>query len=432
MYIWEDARGHWHCIWHNTGLTSRNYGLHQDGGHSFSVTGHDPWYCIDGKGGHGLCTPDTPAPYNTTLWHTSADGSVMETVMGTRERPHMLFNEDGSPLALVTATRYCNGSGTALCASDVPPGYSDRSFTSVALLRQSSHKTDDDRGGAVHDAADDMDEPTIAAAGMHFEAPVTVGHHYFWANGMMGMAGGVALGQAEGSLFYTTSDSGTSWSPVMLTAPKAGGAAPLTEATVLSADGKTLHDISGVAKGSGDRTSINTSTSCFFTRLANGTFTAAVKARQVVFRGLPKPASNFRTDGRGYVKLADGSLLMSIILDWGIVAYTSSDGFHWDYVGTILDGADVPDSEEGPNENDLAVLSSGSIICIIRLDGGDGRKAAPPDMKAHHMLPYVKTVSNTGGKTILVKARQSDRHERVNHRLCPTTFAWPAWRRCRP
>ena len=47
----------------------------------------------------------------------------------------MMFNEDGSPLALVTAVRYCNGS-VALCASDVPPGYSDRSFTSVALLRQ--------------------------------------------------------------------------------------------------------------------------------------------------------------------------------------------------------------------------------------------------------------------------------------------------------
>jgi hypothetical protein len=48
----------------------------------------------------------------------------------------MLFNADGSALALVTATRYCNGSSAALCASDVPPGYSDRSFTSVALLRQ--------------------------------------------------------------------------------------------------------------------------------------------------------------------------------------------------------------------------------------------------------------------------------------------------------
>jgi hypothetical protein len=156
MYMWRDVRGHFHCIWHNTGHTSSRFGPYQEGAHSFSVDGRDPWYCVDGKGGHGYCTPDTPAPYNTTLYHyvyggstlpasagagasegegEGEDAEVIETVMGTRERPHMLFANDGSPLALVTATRYCNGS-RPLCASDVPPGFSDRSFTSVALLRQ--------------------------------------------------------------------------------------------------------------------------------------------------------------------------------------------------------------------------------------------------------------------------------------------------------
>ena len=67
-------------------------GPHQDGAHSFSVDGRDPWYCVDGKGGHGACTEDTPAPYNTTLWHTRArsqsDGDgVARDVMGSRERP---------------------------------------------------------------------------------------------------------------------------------------------------------------------------------------------------------------------------------------------------------------------------------------------------------------------------------------------------------
>ena len=91
---------------------------------------------------------------------------------------------------------------------------------------------------------------------------------------------------------------------------------------------------------------------------------------------------------------------MSIILDWGIVAYGSSDGgFAWEYVGTILDATSAPDSEEGPNENDLALLSDGSIICVIRLDAGDGRKALPPDHVAHHMLQYVKTISRDNGKT---------------------------------
>lgn len=119
---------------HNTGETSKNHGPHQDGAHSFSVDGRDPWYCVDGAGGHGMCTADTPAPYNTTLWHTR-NGVVQATVMGTRERPHMLFTEEGAPLALVTATRYCNGTQAPLCAADVPPGYSDRSFSSVAKLR---------------------------------------------------------------------------------------------------------------------------------------------------------------------------------------------------------------------------------------------------------------------------------------------------------
>lgn len=31
MYIWQDTRGHWHCVWHNTGHTSINHGHHQDG-----------------------------------------------------------------------------------------------------------------------------------------------------------------------------------------------------------------------------------------------------------------------------------------------------------------------------------------------------------------------------------------------------------------
>jgi hypothetical protein len=247
---------------------------------------------------------------------------------------------------------------------------------------------------------------TTASAGsdsIHFEAPVIVGHHYFWANGVMGFGSGrIALGQAEGSNFYTTTNAGVTWSPVSLHAPKGHSAMAeaATEATVLSADGKTLHDISGVSKGGNmSFTSFNSSTSCHYT-YTNGTFTAVVKDTRILFRGLPKPANNFRTDGRGYVKLADGSLVMSIILEWGIVAYRSSDGgFVWDYAGTILDAASAPDSEEGPNENDLAVLSDGSIICVIRLDAGDGSKSLPPDKKPHHFLPYVKTVSKDGGKT---------------------------------
>ena len=72
---------------------------------------------------------------------------------------------------------------------------------------------------------------------------------------------------------------------------------------------------------------------------------------------------------------------------------TDGVGLMWDYVGTILDAAHAPNSEEGPNENDLALLDDGkTILCVIRVDGGDGPVT-------HHMLPYVQTVSTDGGAT---------------------------------
>ena len=46
-----------------------------------------------------------------------------------------------------------------------------------------------------------------------------------------------------------------------------------------------------------------------------------------------------------------------------------------------------------------ALLSDGSILCVIRLDAGDGRKTLPPDMQPHHFLPYAKVTSKDGGRT---------------------------------
>eukprot|EP00729_Bicosta_minor_P006105 gene6105-11830_t len=241
---------------------------------------------------------------------------------------------------------------------------------------------------------------TSSTPKMHFEPPastVTIGRHYFWANGVMGMEGGKqALGEAEGSNFYTTTDYGASWSLTALNVPS-GGAAPSTEATILSKDGITLHGFGNVANtpnSSAAYSSFNSSKADFYSCNGNGTFVVETRDTLITFKGLPQPAKNFRTDGRGYVRFpSDGSLVMSVILEWGVVAYKSVDGgYAWNYLSTILLGTDVPHSEEGPNENDLALMADGSIICIIRLDGGDGR----PD---HYMLPYTKVVSKDGGQT---------------------------------
>lgn len=183
--------------------------------------------------------------------------------------------------------------------------------------------------------------------------------------------------------------------------------------TVLSADGKTLHDLGSVASvenASALYSKFNSTTATYFSYNSTGFPEPVVKQTPVVFRGMPQPASHFRTDGRGYVRLPNGDMVMSIIVYWGgkhaspdpamapiaqsVVAFKATDGvgLTWEYVGTILDAASWPTSEEGPNENDLALLRDGSILCVIRVDGGDGRKT-------HHMQPYVRTISRDGGKS---------------------------------
>eukprot|EP01047_Picozoa_sp_COSAG01_P101388 COSAG01_NODE_31130_length_603_cov_1.001984_1_plen_90_part_10 len=78
----------------------------------------------------------------------------------------------------------------------------------------------------------------LFSAAVRFQPPVLVGHHYFWANGVVGFGNGtVAFGQAEGSTFFTTADAGATWHAFTLSSGCHGGApAPQTEATVLSAD----------------------------------------------------------------------------------------------------------------------------------------------------------------------------------------------------
>ena len=145
----------------------------------------------------------------------------------------------------------------------------------------------------------------------------------------------------------------------------------------------------------------------------SGAFSCAAEAVNISFVGLPLPSScdkagafgcPFRLGGGGQVTLTDGSLLYSAIVFWGspddkgvipssIVAYGSTNGGRtWIYRGTIADATDFPDSQEGPNENDISLLSDGSVACVFRLDAGDG-----PD--THPFSHYFLRTSTDGGRT---------------------------------
>eukprot|EP01052_Picozoa_sp_SAG31_P016618 SAG31_NODE_1107_length_9877_cov_4.000102_2_plen_357_part_00 len=86
-------------------------------------------------------------------------------------------------------------------------------------------------------------------------------------------------------------------------------------------------------------------------------------------------------------------------LSYSLLAFVSSDGgFEWEFAGVIA--ANVTASEEGPCENDLAVLKNGSVICVFRTDGGDGQPCggligANCTEGGHRMAPYGVAVSDS-------------------------------------
>ena len=59
-----------------------------------------------------------------------------------------------------------------------------------------------------------------------------------------------------------------------------------------------------------------------------------------------------------------------------VVAFSSTDGWHWSFLSVVLTPSDpvASNSEEGPNECDIATLADGTtLMAVIRIDGGDGK-----------------------------------------------------------
>merc|ERR1740130_1300199 len=153
--IYVDKRGHMHCVYHRAPFNETG----KDGGHSFSVDGRDPWFCVDGKGGHGRCTPDSLPAYNTTVVYSNGTDRIIAK-FGTRERPHVQTDDDGNLIALTTSLKHCQDPSTpyfcvagdpsscnasnALCSNQYP-GYHDRSWTSIVPLRTASDDVEEEQ-----------------------------------------------------------------------------------------------------------------------------------------------------------------------------------------------------------------------------------------------------------------------------------------------
>ena len=100
-----------------------------------------------------------------------------------------------------------------------------------------------------------------------------------------------------------------------------------------------------------------------------------------------------------------GGLLMTNCVPWlhgrfgataagaGVFAWHSTDGFSWNYRGTVITAAQIPVSGEGPNENDVALLADGvTLLSVFRVDDGvDGGAVGAKN--------YRSATSIDGGRT---------------------------------
>ena len=251
--------------------------------------------------------------------------------------------------------------------------------------------------------------PTLAtsAPSLRFLPPSALpADHGAFADSVQGFGlrgGPDALGFGSG--FFGTHNGGKTW-----VVPALDPGQNDTTFAVLAADGKTLHNLGGVVGAAaaavaakGNITSISSKGSTNFS-VAGGKFVATATGATISVGGIPPPGIKaLRTGGADWLRLPDGNLIASLIVTWGttrgkqasIAAFRSSDGgYSWTFAADIARGDDPTSasfiaSNEGPNENSLALTTNGSLLCVMRLDAGDAGR--------YHR--YARSVSNTGGRS---------------------------------
>lgn len=180
-----------------------------------------------------------------------------------------------------------------------------------------------------------------------FEPPILLpnaggGHLTQWTDGFFGFSDSMhALGKVD-SKFFASSDSGRTWSQLWSTA-MAQEAADDTVDLVPSEDGRSFFNLANISnQGDGARnkrnlTSLHANLTTRFSLTPAGLFTKEVETVSLSFNGIPHPGvREFRTFGADRIRLADRTLLSTVIVNGGafeygghasIIAFRSDDGF---------------------------------------------------------------------------------------------------------
>ena len=263
-----------------------------------------------------------------------------------------------------------------------------------------------------------------AAGGLGFTAPVRVapargpGEHPTYAASFYTLRGSVMIGQSGANArLYASTDGSRSWA-AWLDGKLGGG----TGGTLLAAPGHPaeLHSMGAdpttggwLLNGSARSTFVGSGNVTVFGAAAGGEpLSRRFVSQRTSFASLPVPlacrgADCFWTSGAGTVRLPDGTYLQTTVIPWlggefgaqasasGVHAWSSNDTFAWSFVGTVATAAQFPDSGEGPNENSLSLAADGrTVVCVMRLDGGDGLRWGDHRTKNYHLAR-----STSGGRS---------------------------------
>lgn len=252
---------------------------------------------------------------------------------------------------------------------------------------------------------------------MVFHAPTLVGSGTDAARGHalagLGEASSTVMLDGESEL-YVSGDSGATWSPAPPGVPTQGAARlyPTSKGT-LRDYGDALH----TANASKHQHVFNGTYTRSWTGLSSPPFVSFARDNntRVAMLGLPHDVwceykhfggCPIRLQGTGLVCFGPSDspgteCVMSVIVFWGgngewatsVLAFGSTDGgLQWHFRAVVANASANPDAQEGPNENDLALIpvpGSGTglrgaapqadpaIAMVIRWDAGDGPQTHP-------------------------------------------------------
>ena len=212
----------------------------------------------------------------------------------------------------------------------------------------------------------------------------------------LGFMFGVHGGQSS---FDHSRDGGNSWTSAQIDAADWGDvggiAVPVFSDNITSGFPSAVdayHDLGSVAVSSSASGWSRRNVTTIATDSRGQLIASSDVSKTVTFTGIPSPGINYSVAQAnpqrmyGMLRRDDAVFVTAVaiiwnglaanpspdgpIIPWSLVAFSSNDTYHWEYLSIIANISDFNWSTFGPTESDISFLSDRrTLICVIRMDG---------------------------------------------------------------